>query len=173
MTQTTSSAAQGAVRVSATEPPADARPDTIDLRTVQTTAGQAAETPLKDLVQLASKDLSLLVRKEVELAKAEMALAAKGAAKGAAGLVVAAVFALAGGIMAMFTIAEALNEFFPRPLAFLLTALIFFVLAGVGALFGIKMFKKVKGPERTLTTVKDDLAWAKHPTTAPTIATGA
>lgn len=133
--------------------------------------GEGAEPSLADLVQTASRDLSLLVHKEVELAKLEVTQAAKGAARGAAGFAAAAVFALAAGIMIMFTIAEAFAEILPRPLAFLVTAVLFLLLAGIGALFGRKAVKKIKKPERTLVTVKDDLAWAKHPTVAPTVAT--
>ena len=41
------------------------------------------------------------------------------------------------------------------------------VLAAVLALGGKKNLQKVGPPERTLETVKDDLAWAKHPTQVP------
>jgi len=167
----TTAAAPGAIRSDGAGGAVATAPATIDLA-AREARRQPPETPLKDLVQLASKDLSLLVKKEVDLAKAELQVAAKDAAKGAVGLVVAAVLALGGSIMALFTIAEALNEFLPRPLAFLITALLFFLLAGVAALVGLTTVKKVKGPQRTVTTVKDDIAWAKHPTSAPTIVTG-
>jgi len=167
----TTAAAPSAIRSDGAGSEVAAAPATIHLA-AREARRQPPETPLKDLLQLASKDLSLLVKKEVDLAKAELQVAAKDAAKGAVGLVVAAVLALGGSIMALFTIAEALNEFLPRPLAFLITALLFFLLAGVAALVGLKRVKKVKGPQRTMTTVKDDIAWAKHPTSAPTVVTG-
>jgi len=122
---------------------------------------------LGDLVQTASRDLSLLLRQEVELAKAEMAATAKGVAKGAAGLIAAAVLALAGATMLMFTIAEAFSEVLPRPLGFLVTALLFLLPAGLAALVGLRGLKKAPKPTRTVATVKDDIAWAKHPTVAP------
>ena len=40
-------------------------------------------------------------------------------------------------------------------------------LAGLLGLLGVGKFTKVKGPQRTIRTVKDDIEWAKHPTLAP------
>src|SRR5436305_1580715 len=40
-------------------------------------------------------------------------------------------------------------------------------LAGLLAMAGLGKVVKVKGPQRTIRTVKDDIAWAKHPTVAP------
>lgn len=172
MTETT-----GATRVSDGAPTSQpSAPSTYATPTITPGQPTQAATPgpsLAELVQTATRDLSLLVHKEVELAKLEVTAAAKGAAKGAAGLAAGAVFGLAAGIMLMFTLAEALNEFFPRPLAFLLTAVLFLVLAGIAALVGLKRMKTIKKPERTLVTVKDDIAWAKHPTMAPTVRTSA
>jgi hypothetical protein len=39
--------------------------------------------------------------------------------------------------------------------------------AGLIALLGVGSLVRVSPPQRTIRTVKDDLEWAKHPTTAP------
>jgi hypothetical protein len=45
----------------------------------------------------------------------------------------------------------------------------YLLVAGLLALFGIGRFKRVGPPKRAIQTVKDDVAWIKHPTVAPTI----
>ena len=41
------------------------------------------------------------------------------------------------------------------------------LLAGAFAMLGLGKVIKVSPPKRTIRTVKDDIEWAKHPTTAP------
>ena len=41
------------------------------------------------------------------------------------------------------------------------------LLAGLLGLFGISRLRRIKAPERTLQTVKDDVTWLKHPTVDP------
>jgi hypothetical protein len=40
--------------------------------------------------------------------------------------------------------------------------------AAIAGLVGLKSFKKMSPPTKTIETLKDDAAWAKHPTVAPT-----
>ena len=127
------------------------------------------EPTLGELVQRATKDLSDLVHKEVELAKAEIQQSVAHIGKGAgmfggagfAGLL-ALVFLSAG---AAFGIGEALGDW----AGFLIVGGVYLVLGAILALGGKKSIGEAGPPEKTIATVKDDIAWAKHPTrTSPT-----
>ena len=45
---------------------------------------------------------------------------------------------------------------------------VYLLAAAVLGLKGKKSLSKVGPPTKTIATVKDDVAWAKHPTVAPT-----
>ena len=47
---------------------------------------------------------------------------------------------------------------------FFIVGMLYLVVAAVLALLGKKQISKVGPPEKTIATVKDDVAWAKHPT---------
>ena len=108
------------------------------------------------------------MRKEVELAKLEIKQEVVAAGKGAgllggaggAGLL-ALVFLSAG---AAFGIGESLGTW----AGFLLVGAFYLLIAAVLGLKGKKNLSKVGPPTKTVETVKDDVAWAKHPTVAPT-----
>lgn len=123
------------------------------------------EPTLGELVAIASRDVSLLVRQEIDLAKAELSRQAISAAVGAGFLMVAgglcfgALIAVTIGMAELFTWAG-LERFW----AYFLTALLFLVVAGLLGLFAGNRLKKLSPPERTLQTVKDDITWLKHPT---------
>jgi hypothetical protein len=130
------------------------------------------ERSLGELVASATSDLSTLMRKEVELAKLEIkqevVAAGKGAgAFGAAGFlaVLAVLFLSAGGA---YGLAEWLNPW----AGFLIVGGIYLVLGILAVLVGKKAVRKVRPPENTLATVKDDISWAKHPTVSPTTTRG-
>jgi len=127
------------------------------------------EETLGDLVATATRDLSLLIHKEIELAKTEIAGEVKRAGIGA-GFLGGAGFtgfftltflsvALALGISAAADIGEWAG--------FLIVGAAYGMLAGLLALLGLSKVTKVKPPQRTIRTVKDDITWAKHPTVAP------
>ncbi|WP_239309064.1 MULTISPECIES: phage holin family protein [unclassified Frankia] len=124
------------------------------------------DATLGELVAVAARDLSLLVRQEIDLAKAELSKQAMSAALGvgflvaAAGLGLGALIAVTIGFGELFTWAGV-----ERFWAYFLTTLLYLVVAGMLALFGATRLKKVSPPERTLRTVKEDIAWLKHPTT--------
>lgn len=123
------------------------------------------DATLGELVALATKDMSLLVRQEIELAKAELARQAVSAGLGAGFLAAAA--GLGFGSLIAGTIF--LGELFTwagleRFWAYLVTALLYLVVAGLLVLFAVTRFKKLSPPERTIQTVRDDIAWLRHPT---------
>jgi hypothetical protein len=124
---------------------------------------------LGDLVATATRDLSLLVHKEMELAKTELSAELKRAGIGA-GLLGGAGFV--GYFALLFlSVAAALGIATARDwdvwLGFLIVGGAYAAAAGLFAILGLGKVVKVGPPRRTIRTVKDDLAWAKHPTVAP------
>jgi hypothetical protein len=125
---------------------------------------RTAEPSLGELVGQASKELSTLVRKEVELAKAELsgeiAKAGRGAGMfGGAGF--AAVYGLGFlSLAAMF----ALGAVMPLGWAALVVAAVYLAGAAILALTGRKAMRDFSPkPERTIKTLKEDAQWARHP----------
>jgi hypothetical protein len=96
-----------------------------------------------------SEKASLLVREEIELAKAEIALKAKFLGKGAAVAAAAGVFAVLGLIFFLHALswfllwATGLDDIF---WGFLFTTLILFFFSGVAALIGIRWIKRGAPP---------------------------
>jgi len=113
------------------------------------------EGSIGDLVKDASAQISSLVRSEIELAKTEVATSAKKAGIGGGLFAAAAVILAYSSFFLFFTIAEALDNFLPRWLAFLIVFLFMLVLVGVLALVGLKQIKGVKKPEKTIASVND------------------
>ncbi len=129
-----------------------------------TTPGSTQDKTLGELVATATSDLSLLMRQEVELAKLELKRDAVQAGKGAGAFGAAGVAALLGLVFLSIGLAYALGELVPLGLGFTIVGVLYVVVAGAAALFGKKSVSKVGPPEKTIETVKDDIAWAKHPT---------
>ena len=130
---------------------------------------KTSEASLGELVATATRDLSSLMRQEVELAKVEIKRDVVAAGKGA-GMFGGAGFA---GLMALLFLsisaAYGIAHFdVPLGCAFFAVGAIYLLLAGLLALTGKKSIGKVGPPTKTIETLKDDAAWAKHPTTTPT-----
>ena len=118
-----------------------------------------------ELVQQASEHASTLVRGEVELAKVELTDTVKRAGTGG-GLLAAAAAVLLLSLPFLFVVfAEGLVALGVwRWLAYLIVWVFFLLVAVVLALIGRRQLRKVRKPERTMETVKDTAAWARHPT---------
>jgi hypothetical protein len=132
-------------------------------------SGVDQDQSLGELVATATRDLSLLVHKEVELAKTEIAAEVKRAGIGAG-------FLGGAGFIGVFTllflsVAAALGISTGAGIGawagFLIVGAAYGLLSGLLAMLGLTKVTKVKPPRRTIRTVKDDIAWAKHPTVAP------
>ena len=125
-------------------------------------------TPLEDrslgeLVATATRDLSLLVHQEVELAKTEIKRDIAAAGKGAGlfgGAGFAGLFAL---IFLSISAAYGISSLgVPLGCGFFAVGAIYLIAAGVLALSGKKKISAMAPPaEKTVETVKDDLAMAK------------
>jgi hypothetical protein len=127
-----------------------------------------ADASLGELVATATRDLSSLLRQEVELAKVEIKRDVAAAGKGA-GMFGGAGFAAALGLVFVSVAAAYGIAHFGPPLgcSFFAVGAVYFVIAGVLALSGKKSLSKMSPPTKTIETLKDDAAWAKHPTVAP------
>ena len=126
------------------------------------------DVSLGELVATASRDLSALVHKEIELAKSELAVDAKKAGIGAGALGGGGAFALYGVLFGAVAVAFGLHALgLALGWSFLVVALAFFIVAGVLALIGVRSVQKIGPPQRTIDTTKDNIAWAKHPTRDP------
>ena len=130
---------------------------------------KTTDASLGELVATATRDLSSLMRQEVELAKVEIKRDVVAAGKGA-GMFGGAGFA---GLMALLFLsisaAYGIAHFnVPLGCAFFAVGAVYLLLGAVLALTGKKSIGKVGPPTRTIETLKDDAAWAKHPTTTPT-----
>ena len=128
-------------------------------------ASGASEKSLGELVATATKDLSLLVSQEVALAKAELKKEVAHAGKGAGMLGGAGFLGLFALIFLSIALAYAISWFgIGLGWGFFIVGMLYLVVAAVLALLGKKQLGKVGPPEKTIATVKDDVAWAKHPT---------
>ena len=136
--------------------------------TMRGDTAQTKEPSLGELVATMSRDLSVLVHDEIELAKAEITADVKRAALGAGFLGGGGFLAYFGALFLSVAAAFGIHELgLGLGWSFLIVAGAYFGLAGVLALMGVKSFTKVGPPRRTIETVKDDIAWAKHPTRDP------
>jgi uncharacterized membrane protein len=124
----------------------------------------AGDASLAALVGQASKELSTLFRKEVELAKAELSGEIAQAGKGAGMFGGAGVVALYGVGFAMLAGMFGLGALMPLGWAALIVAGACLLVAGLLALTGKRAMRKVSPkPERTIRTLKEDVQWARHP----------
>jgi len=121
------------------------------------------DRPLGEVARDLTRDVSLLVRQEVELAKAEMAQKGRTAAPGLGLLGGAGVVALmAAGAVTAFLIL-ALSTFLPDWAAALIVGVVLAAVAYVLAKQGKERVTDAGAPvpEQTIETVKEDVEWAK------------
>jgi uncharacterized membrane protein YqjE len=134
-------------------------------RRVSTVRPPDEQPSVGELVRQASEHVSTLVRSEIELAKAELSGSVKRAGVGGGMLVAAGAVLLLSLPFLFVVLAEALVALgLWRWLAYLIVWVFFLLVAAVLALIGRSQLRKVRKPERTMETVKDTAAWARHPT---------
>lgn len=117
---------------------------------------KASETSLGDLVGEVSRDLSILMRKELELAKAELSESAKRAGKGA-GLMGGAGYA---GSMAVLFLSIALwwglgDLIDSLGWSAVIVAVLWAIVAAILFAVGRSRLKSVQGAPKTVETVKE------------------
>jgi uncharacterized membrane protein YqjE len=129
---------------------------------------ELAERPIGELLKQLANETTTLVRQELELAKAEVREKGRQAGPGlgmwgAAGAV--GLMAL-GALTATFILA--LDGSIANWLAALTVTIVYSALAGLLYARGKRRVNKAGSPvpEQTVETLKEDVQWAKHPTTS-------
>ncbi len=123
----------------------------------------AGKQSVGQLVSEVSDQVSNLVQSEIELAKLELRSTVKNAGTGAGmfiGAVVVLFFSLTFGFIALAEGIAALG--LSRWLAFLIVFAFQLIVVGALVFLGIKKIKRVKAPERTITTSKETVAYLKN-----------
>ena len=126
-------------------------------------AEELRQLPMGELVKQLGEEVSILVRQELELARAEMTVKARRAGIGLGELSsggVAALFAL-GALTACVIAALALAM--PVWAAALIVAAVYGVIAAVLLMAGRRQLERATPPvpERTQQTIKEDVEWAR------------
>jgi len=131
-------------------------------------SAELRERSVGELLKQLANETTTLMRQELELAKAEMREKAGKAGPGfgmwgAAG----AMALLALGSLTAFLIL-ALDGATPNWLAALIVGLVYAAIAGLLYLRGKRKVDEAGSPvpEQTIETLKEDVQWAKHPTTS-------
>jgi hypothetical protein len=131
-------------------------------------ATQPEET-LGALIATASRDLSTLVRSEVELAKSEIRQDVKNGVAGGAMFGAAAFLALLAVVLLSIALAQGLVEAgVVAWLAYLIVAVLYLLIGGVLVFVGKRKIAKLGPPERTIRTSKDTAAFLKSPRSSGT-----
>jgi uncharacterized membrane protein YqjE len=127
--------------------------------TTQTTADGRS---MGDIVGDIAKDVSALVRQEMDLAKVEMKQEATKAGKGAGMLGGAGVAGHMALLFLTFTLVFLLDNWMPIELAALILTAVWGIVAAVLAARGRKELKQVDPKlQTTQRTLKEDVQWAK------------
>ncbi|GAA1952603.1 phage holin family protein [Microbacterium deminutum] len=116
---------------------------------------KAATTSLGDLLGEVSRDISTLMRQEVELAKAELKLSATRAAKGAGMLGGAGYAALMAVFFLSVALWWALGTVMGGGWAGVVVAIIWAIIALILFLVGRGQLKEVQGTPQTVETLKE------------------
>jgi Putative Actinobacterial Holin-X, holin superfamily III len=135
---------------------------------MSTQNGELRDSSTADLVRHLAEQTSDLVRKEVELAKAELSEKARVAGTGAGilgGAGITGLLAL-GALTAclILLLAEAMDAW----LAALIVTVVYGAIAGLLAMNGKERVKEgmPPAPEQTVETVKEDVQWARKQATS-------
>ncbi|MGH3425438.1 MAG: phage holin family protein [Nocardioidaceae bacterium] len=133
---------------------------------------QPAEPTIGRLVADASRDISALVQSEIALAKSELRVSVKAGGIGAALLAVGGFF----GVLIIIFLSIAVAYFITMTglhaaWAFLIVAGFYLLVTLILVLVGIKKLKKVRAPERTISTAKE-IPSALKGKTPPAISAG-
>jgi hypothetical protein len=121
----------------------------------------AAALSTAELIKEITREVGVLVRKQIELAKAELREDVRAEAVAAGGLGVGAIAALLALNMIFVTIALALARVMPGWAAGLIVTGFLLGIAAIAALVGWS--KRVRTPlERTRRSLQEDIKWTKE-----------
>lgn len=128
------------------------------MATDMTNADTSEEPTIGRLIADTTRDLSALVRSEIELAKTELRFSVKAGGLGIALFAAAGFLAVLAVIMASIAAAFALSylDFLNVALGFLIVFVVYLLIAGALAFVGLKKVKQVHAPEQTIAAVKSN-----------------
>jgi membrane protein implicated in regulation of membrane protease activity len=120
---------------------------------------QYEEPTVGQLVASVTRDMSSLVRSEIELAKAEVKSEVTSAVKGGGMLGAAGFLGVVAFILLSIAAAYGLTALGMHPgWAFLIVAVVYLLVAGLIAFVGVKALKSIKPPERSIRAAKETAA---------------
>jgi uncharacterized membrane protein YqjE len=126
---------------------------------------------LGDLVALAAKDVSQLIRYEIDLAKSELKGDAQRVGIAVAGFGLAAFVGCLVLVLLSIALAFGLVALGIYPwAAFLIVAALYIVLGGIGVFIAIRKLKRLSGLRATRKTVNEGLGLLRHDGQQPEIA---
>ncbi len=114
-----------------------------------------ANPSIGDLVKDATTQVSTLVRAEVELAKAEITRDVKKGLTGSLFFVLALVVLFYSTFFLFFFLAELLDTWLWRWVAFLIVFVLMVLTTAVFALLGYLKVRRIRGPQQTIESVKE------------------
>jgi MFS family permease len=115
----------------------------------------SAEPSIGALVKDATSQMSTLVRAEVELARAEITRDVKKGLTGSVFFIAALVVLFYSTFFLFFFLAELLDTWLWRWVAFLIVFGIMVVVTAVLALLGYLKVRRIRGPQQTIESVKE------------------
>jgi len=115
----------------------------------------SAEPSIGELVKDATAQMSTLVRAEVELARSEITRDVKKGLTGSIFFIAAMVVLFYSTFFFFFFLAELLDTWLWRWVAFLIVFGIMVVVTAVLALFGYLKVRRIRGPQQTIESVKE------------------
>lgn len=122
-----------------------------------------SQRSLGELFSDATRDMSTLVRSEIELAKSEIKINVVHAAKGSGALIVAGALAFFAFPFLSVAIAYGIHALgLGLGWSFLIVGGAYLLLAGVLAMLGVVWFKKVRPPQRTIRSTQETVATLKN-----------
>ena len=134
------------------------RPTTDDLfRGNGHTTDKSAGTLMKEVTE----DLSTLIRKEIELAKAELGESISAKVKGVAIIAIAAVLGFFALIFILMAIRDGFSEFIPEWAADFATAAVLIAIGALGTLVAKKKLSTPISTELTKLSVQEDIETLK------------
>src|ERR1700709_129989 len=134
---------------------ADGVPSTLTSIPLTDPHALSAEPSIGDLVKDATTQVSTLVRAEVELAKAEITRDVKKGLTGSVFFILALVVLFYSTFFFFFFVAELLDTWLWRWAAFLIVFGVMVLTTAVLALFGYLKVRRIRGPQKTIETVKE------------------
>ncbi|GAB3225289.1 hypothetical protein GCM10027447_14550 [Glycomyces halotolerans] len=143
----------------------DQQQRTADTDTMTARPHSRDDQSIGQLMSEAARDVSELLRKELELAKVELREEAKKTSKAGAKLGAASVIGYLALLLASFATAWGLAEVMSAGWAFLIVAVVYAIIATVLFIAGRKQFREVSPkPRQTMETLKEDAEWAREQT---------